>query len=150
MVTSVFSRFSSFLVVEHAVDAICHRSLKNVSWSPGTPPITAAMWSFFGLSVVHLGSSLLLHSDFHGRRGLKQLTQQRTSILTIEAVVSSMRQTGRLRMFQTLRAWIEHHLEEEIEQPLYIDVVAGWSVYFGAKNLMAYAQLCLVAEAIGR
>ena len=53
-------------------------------------------------------------------------------------------------MFQTLRAWIEHHLEEEIEQPLYIDVVAGWSVYFGAKNLMAYAQLCLVAEAIGR
>lgn len=33
---------------------------------------------------------------------------------------------------------------------MYLAAVAGWSVYFGAKNLMAYAQLCLVAEAIGR
>ncbi|CAM9504804.1 unnamed protein product, partial [Ectocarpus fasciculatus] len=47
-------------------------------------------------------------------------------------------------------AWIEHHLEEEIEKPLYLAAVAGSSVYFGAKNLMAYAQLCLIAEEIGR
>lgn len=52
--------------------------------------------------------------------------------------------------FPTSRAWIEHHLAEEIQKPLYLDAVAGWSVYFGAKNLMAYAQLCLVAEEIGR
>eukprot|EP00903_Cladosiphon_okamuranus_P021661 g19915.t1 len=51
---------------------------------------------------------------------------------------------------ETEMEWIEHHLELEIEKPLYIDAVAGWSVYFGAKNLMAYAQLCLVAEEIGR
>lgn len=56
----------------------------------------------------------------------------------------------RPNLFSILRAWIEHHLELEIQKPLYIDAVAGWSVYFGAKNLMAYAQLCLVAEEIGR
>ena len=46
------------------------------------------------------------------------------------------------------RDWINHFLEEEISQPL--DNVAGVSVYFGAKNLMAYAQLCLIAGEVGR
>ncbi|CBN76107.1 Endo-1,3-beta-glucanase, family GH81 [Ectocarpus siliculosus] len=46
------------------------------------------------------------------------------------------------------REWIEYYLEEEISVPL--DNVAGSSVYFGGKNLMAYAQLCLVADEIGR
>ena len=46
------------------------------------------------------------------------------------------------------REWIKFHLEEEINQQL--DNVAGVSVYFGGKNLMAYAQLCLIAEEIGR
>ncbi|CAM9191796.1 unnamed protein product, partial [Hapterophycus canaliculatus] len=46
------------------------------------------------------------------------------------------------------RGWIEYYLESEIAAPL--DNVAGSSVYFGAKNLMAYAQLCLVAEEMGR
>ena len=48
----------------------------------------------------------------------------------------------------TCREWIKFHLEEEINQQL--DNVAGVSVYFGGKNLMAYAQLCLTAEEIGR
>lgn len=48
----------------------------------------------------------------------------------------------------TPRGWIEHHLEKEIPVPL--DNVAEGSVYFGAKNLMAYAQLCLVARELGR
>lgn len=46
------------------------------------------------------------------------------------------------------REWIEYYLEREIYVPL--DNVAGSSVYFGAKNLMAYAQLCLVADELGR
>eukprot|EP00903_Cladosiphon_okamuranus_P008293 g7980.t1 len=46
------------------------------------------------------------------------------------------------------RGWIEYYLEEEIPVPL--DNVAEGSVYFGAKNLMAYAQLCLVANELGR
>eukprot|EP00752_Nemacystus_decipiens_P007462 g6667.t1 len=46
------------------------------------------------------------------------------------------------------RGWIEYYLEQEIPVPL--DNVAGSSVYFGAKNLMAYAQLCLIAEEMGR
>eukprot|EP00904_Undaria_pinnatifida_P011661 jgi/Undpi1/7625/HiC_scaffold_23.g10098.m1 len=44
--------------------------------------------------------------------------------------------------------WIEYYLELEIADKL--ENVAGTSVYFGAKNLMAYAQLCLVASQIGR
>ncbi|CAM9216242.1 unnamed protein product [Ascophyllum nodosum] len=44
--------------------------------------------------------------------------------------------------------WIEFYLEREISQPLVN--VAGASVYFGAKNMMAYAQMCLVADEIGR
>ncbi len=31
-----------------------------------------------------------------------------------------------------------------------LDNVAGSSVYFGAKNLMAYAQLCLIADEMER
>lgn len=46
------------------------------------------------------------------------------------------------------REWIEYYLEREIYVPL--DNVAGSSVYFGAKNLMAYAQLCLVADELAR
>ena len=46
------------------------------------------------------------------------------------------------------RGWIEYYLEKEIPVPL--DNVAESSVYFGAKNLMAYAQLCLVAQEMGR
>ncbi|CAN0416063.1 unnamed protein product, partial [Ascophyllum nodosum] len=44
--------------------------------------------------------------------------------------------------------WINYYLEKEIFQELHN--VAGASVYFGAKNLMAYAQLCLIAGEIGR
>lgn len=51
-------------------------------------------------------------------------------------------------MFVCFRAWIEFYLEKEISQTL--NNVAGSSVYFGAKNLMAYAQLCLIAGQIGR
>ena len=39
-------------------------------------------------------------------------------------------------------------MESEINVPL--DNFAGDSVYFGAKHLMAYAQLCLIAEETGR
>lgn len=46
------------------------------------------------------------------------------------------------------RGWVEYYLEREIPVPL--DNVAGSSVYFGGKHLMAYAQLCLVAEEMGR
>ena len=51
-------------------------------------------------------------------------------------------------MLYSNREWIEYYLESEIAASL--DNVAGTSVYFGAKNLMAYAQLCLVASQIGR
>ena len=51
-------------------------------------------------------------------------------------------------MLYSNREWIEYYLESEIADSL--DNVAGTSVYFGAKNLMAYAQLCLVASQIGR
>lgn len=44
--------------------------------------------------------------------------------------------------------WITYYLERELAQDL--DNYAGSSVYFGGKNLMAYAQLCLVASEIGR
>ena len=54
---------------------------------------------------------------------------------------------GRVRY---CRDWIEHFLEIEIDVALDLNDVAGTSVYVGAKNLMAYAQLCLVAEEIGR
>lgn len=50
--------------------------------------------------------------------------------------------------FHCKREWIEFYLESEIADEL--ENVAGTSVYFGAKNLMAYAQLCLVASEIGR
>ena len=43
---------------------------------------------------------------------------------------------------------MDYYLESEINVPL--DNVAGGSVYFGAKHLMAYAQLCLIAEERGR
>ena len=43
---------------------------------------------------------------------------------------------------------MDYYLESEINVPL--DNVAGPSVYFGAKHLMAYAQLCLIAEETGR
>ncbi|CAM9110958.1 unnamed protein product [Scytosiphon promiscuus] len=46
--------------------------------------------------------------------------------------------------------WITYYLEAEIPVPLVRDTVAGGSVYFGAKHLMAYAQLCLVAAELGR
>ena len=46
------------------------------------------------------------------------------------------------------RGWVDYYLESEINVPL--DNVAGPSVYFGAKHLMAYAQLCLIAEETGR
>lgn len=46
------------------------------------------------------------------------------------------------------RQWIEYYLAIEIAVPL--DNVAGSSVYFGAKNLMAYAQLCLIAAEMER
>lgn len=45
---------------------------------------------------------------------------------------------------------IEHYLEIEIDVTLDLNDVAGTSVYVGAKHLMAYAQLCLVAAEIGR
>lgn len=46
------------------------------------------------------------------------------------------------------REWIEFFLEREIMQPLvYTD---GPSVYFGGKNIMAYAEMCLVANELGR
>ena len=48
------------------------------------------------------------------------------------------------------REWIEHYLQEEIAAPPAQESVAGSSVAVGAKNLMAYAQLCLVAEEVGR
>ena len=48
------------------------------------------------------------------------------------------------------REWIEHYLQEEIAAPPEQESVAGYSVAVGAKNLMAYAQLCLVAKEIGR
>ena len=43
---------------------------------------------------------------------------------------------------------MNYYLESEINVPL--DNFAGDSVYFGAKHLMAYAQLCLIAEETGR
>ncbi|CAM9319222.1 unnamed protein product [Choristocarpus tenellus] len=42
------------------------------------------------------------------------------------------------------REWIEYFLTQEITETL--DNFAGESIYFGGKHLMAYAQLCLVAE----
>ncbi|CAM9159945.1 unnamed protein product [Ectocarpus fasciculatus] len=47
-------------------------------------------------------------------------------------------------------AWIAYYLEAEIAVPLITEEVAGGSVYFGAKYLMAYSQLCLVAAELGR
>ncbi|CAM9375193.1 unnamed protein product [Ectocarpus sp. 8 AP-2014] len=47
-------------------------------------------------------------------------------------------------------AWITYYLEAEIAVPLNTEEVAGGSVYFGAKHLMAYSQLCLVAAELGR
>ncbi|CAM9212408.1 unnamed protein product, partial [Ectocarpus sp. 12 AP-2014] len=47
-------------------------------------------------------------------------------------------------------AWINYYLEAEIAVPLNTEEVAGGSVYFGAKHLMAYSQLCLVAAQLGR
>lgn len=44
--------------------------------------------------------------------------------------------------------WVTFYLERELATEL--DNYAGSSVYFGGKNLMAYAQLCLVAAEIGR
>lgn len=46
------------------------------------------------------------------------------------------------------RQWIEYYLEAEIMATL--DNFAGGSIYFGSKNLMAYAQLCLIAEEVER
>ncbi|CAM9234020.1 unnamed protein product [Sphacelaria rigidula] len=40
--------------------------------------------------------------------------------------------------------WVTYYLEREISATL--DNYAGSSVYFGGKNLMAYAQLCLIAD----
>ncbi|CAN0065398.1 unnamed protein product, partial [Ectocarpus sp. 6 AP-2014] len=50
----------------------------------------------------------------------------------------------------TQMAWITYYLEAEIAIPLNKEEVAGGSVYFGAKYLMAYSQLCLVAAELGR
>ncbi|CAM9161037.1 unnamed protein product, partial [Hapterophycus canaliculatus] len=52
--------------------------------------------------------------------------------------------------FGNQRGWITYYLEAEIPVPFIRDTVAGGSVYFGAKHLMAYAQLCLVAAELGR
>ncbi|CAN0304217.1 unnamed protein product [Ascophyllum nodosum] len=46
------------------------------------------------------------------------------------------------------RDWIGYYLEQEIA--LSPQSIAGESVYFGAKHLMAYAQLCLVASELAR
>eukprot|EP00752_Nemacystus_decipiens_P012462 g11038.t2 len=46
--------------------------------------------------------------------------------------------------------WINFYLEAEIPRSLDDGSVAGGSIYFGGKHLMAYAQLCLVAEELGR
>lgn len=43
---------------------------------------------------------------------------------------------------------MDFYLESEINVPL--DNVAGSSIYFGAKHLMAYAQLCLIADEMER
>lgn len=48
------------------------------------------------------------------------------------------------------REWINYYLESEIPRTLDDESVAGGSIYFGAKHLMAYAQLCLIAEELGR
>lgn len=47
-----------------------------------------------------------------------------------------------------VREWIGYYLEKEIA--LSPQNIAGESVYFGAKHLMAYAQLCLVASELTR
>lgn len=52
--------------------------------------------------------------------------------------------------FGNRREWITYYLEAEIPVPFVRDTVAGGSIYFGAKHVMAYAQLCLVAAELGR
>lgn len=53
-------------------------------------------------------------------------------------------------VFLNPRQWINFYLESEIPRTLADESVAGGSIYFGAKHLMAYTQLCLIANELGR
>jgi len=51
---------------------------------------------------------------------------------------------------RNLRNWINYYLDTEIPVSLEKASVAGSSIYFGGKHLMAYASLCLVAAEFER
>lgn len=81
------------------------------------------------------------------REGMQTLRGIRPTCSWLSSLVPPL---GIVPVLLIRRGWINYYLESEIPRTLRNESVAGGSIYFGAKHLMAYAQLCLVADELGR